>query len=77
MSAVMMILTDVPITRVPGKVGDAQESLVLTVVTALRAMKETAAVAIVNVTIASVKASAVRVPLRGVPYPARRVMRRR
>lgn len=36
-----------------------------------------AAVAIVNVTIASVKALAVRVPLRGVPYPARRVMRRR
>lgn len=60
-----------------GKGGGRPESLVLTVVTALRAMKKRAAVAIVNVTIASVKALAVRVPLRGVPYPVRRVMRRR
>lgn len=60
-----------------GKGGDVQESLVLTVVTAPRAMKKRAAVAIVNVTIASVKALAARAPLRGVPYPARRAMRRR
>lgn len=60
-----------------GKGGGRPGKSVLTVVTALRAMKKRAAVAIVDVTIASVKALAARAPLRGVPYPARRAMRRR
>jgi hypothetical protein len=71
-----MILTDVPITHVPGRGEDVQESLVLMVVIALRAMKERAVVAIVNVTIASVKVLIGRVPLHGAPCPVRRLMRR-
>ena len=53
MSAVMMILTDAPITRVPGKGEDVQESHVLTAAAALPAMNVTAAATTANVTIVS------------------------
>jgi hypothetical protein len=56
-----------------GKGEVVQENLVLTAAAALRAMNETAAVTIANVTIASVMISRDAL-LRGVPFPARLAM---
>ncbi|VTN10914.1 23S rRNA (guanosine-2'-O-)-methyltransferase RlmB [Raoultella terrigena] len=75
MSAVMMILTDAPITRVPGKGEGAQENLVLTAVAALPAMKETAAVMTANVTIVNAMISIVKGAPRGVPFHVHRMMK--
>ena len=77
MSAVMMILTNVPITRVPGKGEGVQESHVLTAAAALRAMNVTAAATIANATIASVMILIAMMRPRGAPFPVLRAMRRR
>ena len=66
MSAVMMILINVPTTRVPGKGAGVQENLVLTVAVAPPAMTNR-----VSPVTASGKSR------RGAQFPARRVMRRR
>ena len=82
MSAVMMILTNAPITHVPGKGEVVQENLVLTAAAALRVTNETAAATIANVTTVSVTIAnamifIVTMRLRGVPFPALLAMRRR
>ncbi len=74
MSAVMMILTNAPITHVPGK-GGRPENLVLTAAAALRVTNETAAAMIANVTTVSVTIANAMIfiatmRLRGVPFPA-------
>ena len=82
MSAVMMILTNAPITHVPGKGEVVQENLVLTAAAALRVTNETAAVTIVNAMTASVMSASAMIFIvtmrpRGVPFPAPLAMRRR
>ena len=77
MSAVMMILTNAPITHVPGKGEVVQENLVLTAAAALRVTNETAAVTIVNAMTASAMIFIVTMRPRGVPFPAPLAMRRR
>ena len=82
MSAVMMILTNAPITHVPGKGEVVQENLVLTAAAALRVTNETAAVTIVNAMTASVTSASAMIFIvtmrpRGVPFPALLAMRRR
>ena len=77
MSAVMMILTNAPITHVPGKGEVVQENLVLTAAAALRVTNETAAATTVSVTIANAMIFIATMRLRGVPFPALLAMRRR
>lgn len=82
MSAVMMILTNAPITHVPGKGEVVQENLVLTAAAALRVTNETAAVTIVNAMTASVMSASAMILIvtmrpRGVPFLALLAMRRR
>ena len=77
MSAVMMILTNAPITHVPGKGEVVQENLVLTAAAALRVTNETAAATIANVTTANAMIFIATMRLRGVPFPALLAMRRR
>lgn len=60
-----------------GKGEGVQESHVLTAAAALRAMNVTAAATIANATIASAMILTVTMRLRGAPFPALRVMRRR
>ena len=82
MSAVMMILTNAPITHVPGKGEVVQENLVLTAAAALRVTNETAAVTIVNAMTASVMSASAMILIvtmrpRGVPFLALLATRRR